>query len=146
MDGVFVSAAYRLLNTGLVIRRERGGWVVYVAFDGPDADHQWLQRHGLDGAVMKTRQAAVRAFSAAAAVEPPPAHPDPVQLVRVGPGHYRTRDRRITVTDRGLRCGWQIEGLGGALPYYGHTLHDAATLIAETLQRRGAASLEAPAT
>jgi len=138
-DGTYTRASYRPENTGIIIRRSRvSGWEITTSLTQTDADRAWLTRHGF-GAGMRplaTLRAAHRAFSAAAAIDPPPQRPKAVKLVRAGRGLYRTCAGRITVRarDDGI-AGWIIEGFNQH--YARETLYRTRIMIAEHLHRLG---------
>jgi len=90
---------------------------------------QWLERHQLAGAQFDTRTLALRAYVAAAALEPPPpARPLP-KLVKVRAGAYTSKDGEWAVTrPSGRPREWLITGPQGHRELAG-TLNDAQRQI-----------------
>jgi len=116
---------YRIDDTAISVEGTQGSWEL-----APETPHamDWLTGHGLLRAAFLTRRAALRAYQAAAALNPPPQGRKPRRLDRVSAGRYRLFGATVDRHPDGR--SWVVRAHG--LPTLrAITLTDAETLIAD---------------
>jgi len=122
---------YTIAGTAIAVHRLYGQWRLATATLNDDAD-RWLRRNRLALHDFPTRTAALRAYQAAAAIDPPLTHDSPAlpPLRRVGPGRHASGD--ITIT-RPTSAGWWTVTWPDGATAHADTLREAARII-ETRQ------------
>jgi len=141
-----LSGTYRIAGTDVQLTAFQRSWSFHPAAHltfTPTRD--WLIDNQLRTTEFPSRKAALRAYEAAAAINPPPAAQPPARLTRAGDGSYRYPghpDIRIRRGDR----GWEVTGLLGVPTAHAASLTHVCTLIADHLDvveaRRRAAAKE----
>jgi len=112
------------INTGLRF------WELWAPSLRAVQEFRWLERHQLAGAEFETRTLALRAYAAAAALEPPPPGRPLPDLVKIRAGAYTSKDGSWKVTrPAGRPLQWLITGPEGQGELAG-TLNDAQRQIA----------------
>jgi len=122
---IFGPREYRIDNTAISVRERDGRWEL---ISSEPAGRGWLAAQQLHGARLPTRTAALRAYTAVADLNQPPAAPPQPTLRRTRPGVYEC-DGAI-VTRHPTRKFWTVK-VGDRDPTAAHTLADAAEIIAE---------------
>jgi len=122
---------YTIADTAITVSRLYGQWRLGTADLNDDAD-RWLRRNQLTGHDFPTRNGALRAYQAAAAIDPPPNRDAPAlpTLRRIAPGQHTSGD--ITVT-RPTSSGWWTVTWPDGATAHADSLREAARII-ETRQ------------
>jgi len=117
-------------GTDLVILRswDATGWRLTTSYIIETVE-AWLNRHQLGEARFRRRKDLLRAYQAAAAIDPPPAQQRPVHLRRIASGRYEMPDGNVTVTKTDRGQGWIINDGSGPLEHTARTLEEARAII-----------------
>jgi len=115
-------------DLSLLSNRDGHGWRFGMIRLTDDLE-AWLTRHELADARFPRRKDLLRAYEAAAAIDPPPAESLPVPLRRITAGRYEMPGRDITVTRTDDGKTWNIIQGDTVLPPTAQTLDEARAII-----------------
>jgi len=134
--GNLATAGWSIAGTDLTLIGIFGIWrFVVVRPADSRANDDWLKASNLKHAEFPTRAGALRAFDAAAAVQPPPTGSPLPRLRRVKAGRYKCVDLPgVTIRSSGAPdMRWEINGLPGTSTRFAATLPLAVEVIADHL-------------
>jgi len=132
IPGARMSGSYRISGVDLTLYAINGEWSFSPAHVATIVAAQaWLAANQLTTAVFPSRAAALRAYEAAAAINPPPAATPFPRLQRTAGGHFYPGHPEILIAPDG--GAWEITGLDDRGPVYADSLKHASMRITEYL-------------